>query len=39
MFGDKEEKEEEEEEEKDVMTSKNQTLLTWQVGIIHDNTE
>ena len=33
MFGNKEEKEEEEEEEeKDVMTSKNLTTLTWQVG-------
>ena len=40
MFGEKEEKEEEkkeeekkeEEEEEDVMTSKNLTTLTWQVG-------
>ena len=35
MFGEKEDEEEEEEEkkkEKDVMTSKNLTTLTWQVG-------
>ena len=37
MFGEKEDKEEEEEEEEgeekeDVMTSKNPTTLTWQVG-------
>ena len=36
MFGEKEEKEEEEkkeeEEEEDIMTSKNLTISTWQVG-------
>ena len=36
MFGEKEDEEEEEKEkkekEKDVMTSKNLTTLTWQVG-------
>ena len=38
MFGEKEEKEEEKkEEEEDIMTSKNLTNLTWQVGKNHIN--